>query len=195
MGLIRPPWPCVAVALSLVAGAGQGPVPIDLGVRVTFASGALQEDDLGDQLSVVLIDELRTRGCFRSVVPVNSDERAAGRAVLKIRVDEHWTRTVSDIGIVQQQRAEHPDDRLRYGIEETLEAEVGLLIEGTDSPKFSKPFRSTNSQRPRFEGDDPGARARAEILDHFAERVGSLTCKESRSLRTSRPSTPDVGSD
>lgn len=182
---------CVWVALTSAAAAADHAAPFDLGVRITFGSNALFEDVLAEQLSLVLVEELRSRGCFRSVTTVADDTRVPGFAVLKVRVDDHWTRTTSEIGLAQQQRDEHPDDRLRFSVEETLEGAVGLLAHGSDTAVFSKPFRTQTAHRPRFEGDDPAARTRAEILDHFAERVAGLACKEGRARLSKAPSSPE----
>lgn len=178
------------------AGRGDGPRPYDLGVRVVVEPSSGASTTLAHDLRAVLVDELASRGCYRSVRAVDDDLREPGQLVLKVRLDEVVQRTEHQVSLARRELSDEPADRSRFEMEFRMRAEAGLLAPGTDAAILSKPYRVRILERPRFVGHDPAPELRARMLDDFADQVADIACKpDARRLETWVRDASTVGPD
>lgn len=168
----------VLMGLACTASAGDVAKPWDLGVRVVFGENPGAES-LRDYLETVAIDEIRTRGCYRSVRKVENDLREDEMLVLKVRIDEVHQTTEHDVTLAQIYSADHPSEENLFEYTIEVAGQVGLLASGTDVAVNDRGYSFRAARRPTMLHDDPSRFLLTRLLDNFANTMGDFVCKGS----------------
>ena len=163
----------VMALVSILPAVASSPAPIPaLAVEVLYGpSGG--PDRFRSDFQDELLRELRSRGCYPTVI-VSGD---GGELLFRVSLEAPLEEQHNTLSLAGSMRNENEMGSSTTTSTIRIHADMEILLPGTRELFRGKRIRSEASYRPTFAWEDGSAEARDELLRGFADQVAGFACK------------------
>jgi len=159
--------------ISILPAVAGSPAPIPtLAVEVLYGSSG-GPDRFRSDFQDELLRELRSRGCYPTIIVSGNGGELLFRVFLEAPLEEQHN-TLSLAGSLRNENEMGPSTTTSTI---RIHADMEILLPGARELFRGKRIRGEASYRPTFAWEDGAAEARDELLRGFADQVAGFACK------------------
>jgi hypothetical protein len=169
----------LALALFAPAAPASDSNAVPLGVEVMYDRGGGPERFRSD-FAAALVTELRSRGCYPSIL----DRPEPGALLFRVVLEAPLQEQLNDLSLPGSLRNEQEMGAASTTYKTRIYAGLEIHLPEPRELFRGKRLRGETSYRPTFAWEDGAAESRDELIRGFASQVAGFACKaDNRKLR------------